>query len=128
MKAIADFLNKSKVFYLATNGEKSPDVRPMGIAIPYNEKLYFVAAKPMNVFKQLQDDSAVSISAYDGDKFLRLYGNAVLDDSEETINAFRGMNEFIAEKFPAKVIAPFYLKDVTASLCTFTETPEVHRF
>ncbi len=128
MNAIAEFLSKSKVFYLATNGDKTPDVRPMGIAIPYNEKLYFVAAKPMNVFKQLQRDGAVSISAYDGDKFLRLYGNAVLDDSEETINAFHGMNKEMAERFPAEVIAPFYLRDVTASICSFIEEPEVHKF
>lgn len=128
MKAIANFLNKSKVFYLATNGDKTPDVRPMGIAIPYNEKLYFIAAKPMNVFKQLQKDGAISISAYDGNKFLRLYGKAVLDDSEETINAFHGMHEEIAERFPTEVIAPFYLTDVTASICSFSEEPEVHKF
>ena len=128
MKAVVEFLNKSKVFYLATNGEGSPDVRPMGIAIPYNDRLYFVAAKPMNVFKQLEADSKVSISAYDGDKFLRLYGDAVLEDSKETVDAFIEMNEQIAKMFPAEVMAPFYLKDVKASICSFTEEAEVHNF
>ena len=128
MKAIVEFLNKSKVFYLATNSERAPDVRPMGIAIPYNDKLYFVAAKPMNVFKQLEADNKVSISAYDGEKFLRLYGTAVLEDSEETVNTFLGMDEKIATMFPADIMAPFYLKDVTASICSFTEEPEVYNF
>lgn len=100
----------------------------MGIAIPYNDKLYFVAAKPMNVFKQLEADNKVSISAYDGEKFLRLYGTAVLEDSEETVNTFLGMDEKIATMFPADIMAPFYLKDVTASICSFTEEPEVYNF
>lgn len=128
MKTIAKFLADSKVFYLATNGENTPDVRPMGIAIPYNERLYFIVAKPMNVHNQLQKDRKVSISAYDGEKYLRLYGTATMDDSEETVNAFLSMNEKIVQMFPAEVIAPYYLSDVTASICSFIEEPEVHRF
>ena len=116
INVVAGFMQESKVFYLATNGENGPDVRPMGIAIPFNEKLYFVLAKPMNLNNQLQSDSSVSISAYNGEKILRLYANAILDDSDETKDAFIGMDERIAQMFPKEIIAPYYLENVKATI------------
>lgn len=113
---IAEFIQESKVFYLATNGEKGPDVRPMGLAIPFKDRLYFVAAKPMNIHQQLQKDGKVAISAYDGKKILRLSATAVLDESAETAEAFIGLDQRIAEMFPESIIAPYYLKDAKASI------------
>lgn len=128
MQTIAKFLADSKVFYLATNNGETPDVRPMGIAIPLNEKLYFITAKPMKLNEQLQKDGKVSISASDGEKYLRLYGTAILDDSKDTIKAFHGMNETIAKMFPEEIIAPYYLSDVTASIDTMAGKGEIHKF
>lgn len=128
VNAVAGFITESKLFYLATNGENGPDVRPMGIALPYEDKLYFIAATPMNLHKQLQANNKVSISAYNGEKWLRLYGTAVFDDSVETATAFRAMDEKIASTFPAEVIAPYYLKDVTATFASFTEEAETCKF
>lgn len=128
INAITQFIADSKLFYLATNGENGPDVRPMGIALPYKERLYFIAATPMNLHKQLQADGKISISAYNGDKWLRLYGTAVLDDSVETVDAFTAMDEKIAKTFPKEVMTPYYLKDVTASFCSFSEDPETCTF
>jgi len=82
----------------------------------------------MNLFKQLQEDNKVSISAWNGEKVLRLYGSAVLDDSEETKDAFIGMNEQIAQMFPKEVIAPYYLKDVKASIGAMGAEAEVYEF
>jgi|LGOV01.1.fsa_nt_gb uncharacterized pyridoxamine 5'-phosphate oxidase family protein len=118
---VAAFIAKSKVFYLATNGEGRPDVRPMGAAIPYEGKMYFIAATPMNLHKQLQKDGKIAISAYNGDKWLRLYGTAVLDDSAETAKAFVAMDEKIAAMFPEEIIAPYYIENATASICSFSE-------
>ncbi|PAB57128.1 pyridoxamine 5'-phosphate oxidase family protein [Anaeromicrobium sediminis] len=116
INVVAQFIQESKVFYLATNGKNGPDVRPMGIVIPYNERLYFILAKPMNLNQQLQEDGKVSISTFNGEKMLRLYGTAVLDDSDETKDAFIDMNEQIAQMFPKEIIAPYFLKDVKASI------------
>lgn len=128
VNVVAKFIQDSKVFYLATNGETGPDVRPMGIAIPYNEKLYFILAKPMNLHKQLQADSKVAISAWNGEKVLRLYGAAVLDDADETKDAFIGMNEQIAQMFPKEVIAPYYLTDAKAIIGPMGGEVETYEF
>lgn len=116
VNAIAQFIQESELFWLATNGESGPDVRPMGLAIPFNDKLYFIAATPMNLHKQLQADGSISISAYNGEKMLRLYATAVLDESPETAKAFVAMDERIAQMFPEAIIAPYYLKDAKASI------------
>lgn len=128
MKTVANFIKDSKIFYLATNSEGTPDVRPMGISLVHDEKIYFIAAKPMNLVKQLSADQKISISAYNGDKFLRLYGNAILDDSAKTIKALYAMNEEAKKMFPEAVIAPYYLSDVKASICSFSEAAETHNF
>jgi len=128
VNAVASFIQESQVFYLATNGENGPDVRPMGIAIPYEEKLYFILAKPMNLYKQLQEDGKVAISAWNGEKMLRLYGTAELDGSEETADAFIDMDERIAGMFPKEIIAPYYLKDVKASIGPMGAEPESFEF
>lgn len=128
VKDVAAFMAESKVFYLATNGESGPDVRPMGIAIPYEDKLYIILAKPMNLHKQLQADGKVSISTWNGEKMLRLYGTAVLDEANDTADAFIAMNEQIAQMFPKEVIAPYYLKDVTASIGPMGAEPTIYEF
>lgn len=128
VNVVAEFMQESKVFYLATNGENGPDVRPMGIAVPYKEKLYFILSKPMNLHKQLQADGKISMSAWNGEKVLRLYGTAVLDDADETKDAFIGMNEQIAQMFPKEVIAPYYLKDTKASIGPMGGEAETYEF
>jgi len=125
---VVDFITESKLFYLATNGENGPDVRPMGVAMAYEDRLYFVVAKPMNVYSQLQADAKVSISAYDGEKWLRLYGEAVLDDSAESKKGLVEMNEKLSTLFPEEVMAPYYLKNVTATIASFAGEVESCKF
>ncbi len=128
VNVITKFIEDSKIFYLATNGEAGPDVRPMGIAIPYNSKFYFILAKPMRLHNQLQANGKVSICAYDGEKILRLYGTAVMDDSNETKEAFISMNDQIAQMFPKEVIAPYYLKETKASIGAMGGEVEKYEF
>lgn len=128
LNVVAQYLQESKVFYLATLSHQGPDVRPMGIAIPYQERLYFILAKPMNLFKQLQENDLVSITAWNGEKVLRLYANAVLDDTDETKEEFISMNEEISQMFPKEVIAPYYLKNVKASIGAMGNEADVYEF
>lgn len=128
VNAVVNLIQESNVFYLATEGESGPDVRPMGIALNHDNRFYFVAATPMNVHKQLQADGKVAISAYNGDKVLRLSGTAVLDRAPETVKGLMAANERIAKLFAEDTIAPYYLKDVDASIGAMGAEPERCRF
>jgi len=128
METTIKFLNDAKTFYLATTKDGKPDVRPMGIAIPYEGKIYFITAKSMNLHDELQKDSHVSITACVDDKWLRLSAEAVLDDCEKTKATFIDLDEKIAKMFPSEVMAAYYLKDAEAMICSFTGDPDVHTF
>lgn len=128
MKQVADFLKESGIYYLATNNKGEPDVRPMGFSLTYKDRLYFVTAKSMELYLQLEEDNKVSISVHSKAKWLRLYGTAILDDSEETINSLSEIDPRVPQMFPKNIMAPFYLKDVQASIYSFDHAPEVYSF
>lgn len=128
MKTILKFLNDAETFYLATTEDNKPDVRPMGIAVNYEDRIYFITMKEMNLHSQLQKDSKISISADFNGNWVRLYGNAILDDSIETKEGLAGLGEQISKTFPIDTMAPYYLKDVNASIDSFTEESKVYTF
>lgn len=128
MKEVAEFLKESGIYYLATNNKGEPDVRPMGFSLTYKDRLYFVTAKSMEVFLQLEEDNKISISVHSKAKWLRLYGTAILDDSKETIEALSQMEPKVTQMFPEDIMAPFYLKNVRASIYSFDQAPKVYSF
>jgi uncharacterized pyridoxamine 5'-phosphate oxidase family protein len=91
----ASHLNDAKTFYLATTKDGKPDVRPMGISLHYEDKIYFITAKGMNLHSEFQNDSNVSITACVEDKWVRIDAVAVLDDSEKIKTTFPNLNEKI---------------------------------
>lgn len=128
MKTILKFLNDAEIFYLATSIEDKPDVRPMGVAVNYKDKIYFITMKEMNLHSQLQDNLDISISAEFERKWVRLYGEAILDDSLETRTGLANLGEHISKTFPVDTMAPYYLKNVNASINSFTEEPDYYSF
>lgn len=128
MNTILKFLNDAETFYLATTEDNKPDVRPMGIAVNYEDKIYFITMKEMNLHSQLQKDSKISISAEFNKDWIRLYGEAVLDDSIETREGLTSLGEHISKTFPIDTMAPYYLKDVKASIDSFTKESKVYTF
>lgn len=128
MNTILEFLNNAQTFYLATSNGEQSDVRPMGVAVNYEDKIYFITMKEMNLHSQLKNNSKVSISAKFETRWVRLYADAVLDDSVDTRNGLSNLTEQITKTFPLETMAPYYLKNVTASINSFTEEPKSYNF
>jgi uncharacterized pyridoxamine 5'-phosphate oxidase family protein len=130
MKNVLELLKKAGSFYLATLKDGKPDVRPMGLALPINDKIYIVLAKTMNLNAELEADNNIAISTYKDNAILRLYGEVELDDSDETIQAIYEMNGALEGMFPKAVIAPYFLKNVTATISfkDNSEKPKVCKF
>ena len=53
MDRVIDFLKKSIVFYLATDDNGQPRVRPFGGVCAFENKLYIATDNKKNVFKQI---------------------------------------------------------------------------
>lgn len=128
MNEIVKLITEAKTYFLATESNGTPNVRPMGSMVPLNGKLYFLLAKPMNLFKELQSNNKVAISAYDGKKILRLQATAVLDDDAKTIEGIYEAAPAFKEIFKEEVIAPFYLKDASSSIGEMGKEPVVINF
>jgi uncharacterized pyridoxamine 5'-phosphate oxidase family protein len=74
MKEIIDFLQESKMFFLATAEADQPRVRPMGFVMEYNGKLCFCTNNTKKMFAQMKANPKIEICASCGPKWLRITG------------------------------------------------------
>lgn len=83
MKEVMEFLQTSKVFYLATTSGDQPHVRPMGFVMEWEGKLAFCTSNQKEMYKQLVANPKVEFSCIDaGYSTLRLSGKAVFCTAE----------------------------------------------
>ncbi|HHW06140.1 MAG TPA: pyridoxamine 5-phosphate oxidase [Clostridia bacterium] len=89
MDEVLAFLTENRVFYVATVDGSLPRVRPFGFVMNYDGKLCFCTNNQKEVYRQLQVNPNLEISATsaDGTKWLRLRGKAVFITSRETKKA-----------------------------------------
>ena len=94
MSKIADFLNESGVFYLATADGDQPKVRPLGLFIEADGKVLFGIGDFTDVYKQsVANPQTEIVSAKADGHWLRYTGTAVLEDDPKYV-------ELALEKMP----------------------------
>lgn len=130
MEEILDFLKKAGVWYLATDEDGQPRVRPFGSQMIYKGKLYFETGLKKNVAKQLLKNPKVEICAMLDGEWLRLTAEAVHDPD---IEAQKAMLEAIPELKKMYAAgdgntAVFYLKNAKAVISGFGKEPRTITF
>jgi uncharacterized pyridoxamine 5'-phosphate oxidase family protein len=130
MKEVYDFLQESQVYFLATIDGDQPRVRPFGTADIFENKLYIQTGKVKDVSKQIAANPKVELSAFDGEKWLRVAAILVEDDRYEVkkhmLDAYPELQEMYSANDSNTQI--FYLQDATATFCSFTEAPKIIKF
>ncbi len=87
MKTVYEFIDKAKVYYLATTDEGGqPRVRVYGTILLFEDKLYVMAFSRSNADRQLNANPKAEICCYDG-KQLRLTCELAEDDRQEVKQA-----------------------------------------
>jgi len=82
MSEAVKFLSEAGTFYLATIDGTIPKIRPFGIAVDYDEKIYFFTSNKKDVYKQLIENPAFEISATASDgNWIRIKGKAVFENN-----------------------------------------------
>ena len=134
LKKTLKFLQDNRTFYLATTEGGKPRVRPFGLVVEHNGKLWFSTANVKPVYRQLQANPYVEISATSPSmEWIRLSGKAVFENNAEVkrkafellpmlSNIYKGPDD------PAFEV--FYLTDaevVFRSMGNYGQEPEVHR-
>ncbi len=131
MEEIYNYLKECGIFYLATCEGEMPHVRPFGAVSMFEQKLYIVTNNKKDVFDQMQKNANVEISGMNKGTWLRLNANVTKDERREARVAMLEENETSLGKMYSaddELMEVFYLKNVTATICSFTEAPKVVNF
>ena len=98
MEELLKFLEKNPVFYLATDDEGQPRVRPFGFHMVFDGKFYMVTALPKKVCKQMEKNPRVEFCTMAPDtKFVRVNGEVVFDNDnmQAKENVFKVMPDLL---------------------------------
>ena len=124
------FLNDAQTYYLATVDGKQARVRPFGTILLHDGKLYIQTGKVKDVSKQIAQDPFVELCAFMNGTWLRIACELVDDDNHDAkVEMLEKMPSLKAMYSPDDDnMQVFYMKDATATFCSFTAEPEVIQF
>lgn len=131
MEEILKFLQEAGVWYLATDEDGQPHVRPFGSQMIWNGRLYFQTGLKKNVAKQLLKNPKIEISAMNKKgEWIRLTAEAIHDPSIEAQKAMLDTMPELKKMYTAGDgnTAVFYLQNATATICSFTAEPRTITF
>jgi len=130
MKQIYEMLKSAGVYFIATCEDSQPRVRPFGTVNIYNNKLFIQTAKSKAVSRQLHQNPKLEICAMVGNDWLRIEASAVEDDDREArasmLDAYPNLKAMYSPDDGNTEV--WYLRNVTATLYSFTEAPKVYKF
>ena len=116
-----DFLKEAGIYFIATSDNGQPQLRPFGSNLEYNGRFYFSMGRSKDVFKQMVANPKISIAAIKPNMdWIRIVGEAVLDESQDVKDHLLANNERIREIYkdnPGE-LSMFYIEKAT---CTVIE-------
>jgi uncharacterized pyridoxamine 5'-phosphate oxidase family protein len=130
MEEVYDFLKKCETYYLATMDGDQPRVRPFGTVNIFENKLYIQTGKVKNVSKQIKANPKIEICGMTDGKWIRLEAVAVEDDRLEPKQNMLAAYPSLKAMYSAddKNTQVLYLKNATATISSFTDSPKVIKF
>ena len=130
MKRVYDFLKKAEVYYLATAEGDQPRVRPFGTINEFEGKLYIQTGKVKPTSKQLMANPNAEICAFTDNVWVRIACELVEDDRVEAkksmLDAYPTLRHMYDENDGNTQV--FYMKNATATFCSFGKAPETVEF
>lgn len=130
MQEVYEFLKQCNTYYLATTEGTQPHVRPFGTADLFEGRLYIQTGKSKKVYRQMKENQNIEISGMHEGRWIRLQAQAIEDDrlepKQHILDAYPSLQKMY--KADDGNTAVFYLKNATATFCSFTEEPRVVTF
>ena len=130
MNEVWEFLKECGVYYLATNDNGQPRVRPFGTAEIFEGKLYIQTGKKKDCYKQLLADPRAEICCFKDGKWLRLSGKLIPDNRVEAKKDMLDKNPNLRGMYDENDdnTIVLYFEDARAVFSSFTEAPKVIEF
>lgn len=124
MSEVVNFISEAGTFYIATVDGNEPKVRPFGLAIEHEGKIYFGTSNQKDVYRQLQANPNFEVSTTAQDKrWIRLKGKAVFDNNLTVkAKAFEILPQLkdIYNSADNPIFEVFYVFEGEASIYSFT--------
>lgn len=105
------------VFYLATTENGEPRVRPFGFTMVFEDKLYFGCGTHKAAYTQMRENPRVELCAFHEGAFVRIRGEAVMDDRSEVQEAMYASGPFLKDTYNEQTgyyHMCFYLQNMSA--------------
>ncbi|MBQ4252743.1 MAG: pyridoxamine 5'-phosphate oxidase family protein [Erysipelotrichaceae bacterium] len=130
MEEVWKFLKECGTYYLATDDNGQPRVRPFGTAEIFEGKLYIETGKVKDVYKQLVRNPKAEICAFKDGTWLRVCGKLIPDDRVEAkkdmLDKNPGLRRMYDENDDNTIV--LYFEDATAVFSSFTQPPRTVKF
>lgn len=131
MNEVLEFLKACGTYFLATNDNGQPRVRPFGTVNEFEGKLYIQTGRSKKVADQLKAEPRIEISAASADgRWIRLSGEAVLDErieaQESMLAAYPSLQAMYKPGDGNTEV--YYIKNAKAEICSFTAAPVSYEF
>ena len=113
---ILGFLKECGVFFYATVDGDKPRVRPFGMALELNEKLYIGMGTQKDSYKQTVANPNIEICSCKGGDWMRVRAVAVEDKTPETYTAVMEANPGVKKMYEeaGNTLGIFYLTEIEA--------------
>ncbi|MBO4862523.1 MAG: pyridoxamine 5'-phosphate oxidase family protein [Firmicutes bacterium] len=130
MQEVLEFLKKYHVFYLATEEDGQPHVRPFGVSEIYDGHLYTQTGKKKNVAQQLKKNPKAEICCFGDGKWVRIECELIWDDRYETLHYLLEQNPNLRRMYDENDGNCLGLRyeNATATFYSFTEPPRTVKF
>jgi len=130
MREVLEYLKECGVFYVATNEQGQPRVRPFGVVADFEDKLYISTNNQKDVFKQMQENPKIEISGMKNGTWIRVEAIVVRDNRKEAREKMLADNPSLEEMYAADdgKMEVLYLQNATATISSFTDEPKVITF
>ncbi len=131
METVLQYLKDNPIFYVATMDGDQPRVRPFGVAVSCDGKLYFCTGDKKQVYRQMGINAKVEMATTAQDhSWLRLTGEAVFDGNDAAKALMLQEYPQLEMLFGAETgpITVFYLKNAVATFYIPCKEPQVVEF
>ena len=128
MNKATEYLKPCGTFYLATEENGQPHVRPFGAVCEFEGKLYIVTNNQKKVYQQMKANGRVEICGMHKGTWIRVEGEVREDTRREARVAMMDENTAALSSMYTvddNLMTVFYFEHGTATIYSFTAEPEV---
>ena len=128
MNKATEYLKSCGTFYLATDENGQPHVRPFGAVCEFEGKLYIVTNNQKKVYQQMKANGKVEICGMHKGTWIRVEGTVEEDTRREARVAMMDANTAALSSMYTvddNLMTVFYFEHGTATIYSFTADPEV---